>query len=201
MDTKMDRRVRKTRSQLRKGLASLMKEKSINEITVKELVDKVDINRSTFYLHYTDIYDLLQQTEDELMDEITRTIAEHGNADGNTEMKVTFPFMEDIFETISANRDICTALIGTNGDINFIHRVENIIAQNTIERLTKMCPENANDLKYYYSFCLTGCVGLIKTWLSENRGESPSHMAQLAYQMVINAMETFFEKSNSIPKA
>ena len=51
----MDRRVRKTKSQLRAGLAQLMREKSIREITVKELVDKVDINRSTFYLHYSDI--------------------------------------------------------------------------------------------------------------------------------------------------
>lgn len=55
MQKKTDRRVRKTKSQLRKGLAHLMKEKSIGEITVKELVDEVDINRSTFYLHYSDI--------------------------------------------------------------------------------------------------------------------------------------------------
>ena len=43
MQKKTDRRVRKTKSQLRKGLAHLMKEKSIGEITVKELVDEVDI--------------------------------------------------------------------------------------------------------------------------------------------------------------
>ena len=52
MQKKTDRRVRKTKTQLRNGLAMLMKEKSVGEITVKELVDQVDINRSTFYLHY-----------------------------------------------------------------------------------------------------------------------------------------------------
>lgn len=52
MQKKTDRRVRKTKTQLRNGLAMLMKEKSVDEITVKELVDQVDINRSTFYLHY-----------------------------------------------------------------------------------------------------------------------------------------------------
>ena len=55
MQKKVDRRVRKTKSQLRKGLARLLQEKSIGEITVKELVEEVDINRSTFYLHYSDI--------------------------------------------------------------------------------------------------------------------------------------------------
>ena len=54
MEKKTDRRVRKTKNQLRTGLARLMKKKNIGQITVKELVDDVDINRSTFYLHYSD---------------------------------------------------------------------------------------------------------------------------------------------------
>lgn len=77
MQKKTDRRVRKTKSQLRKGLAHLMKEKSIGEITVKELVDEVDINRSTFYLHYSDIPTLLREIEDEMMDEMKRAIHDH----------------------------------------------------------------------------------------------------------------------------
>lgn len=48
MAEKMDRRIRKTKAQLRHGLAKLLKEKTIKEITVKELVEEVDINRSTF---------------------------------------------------------------------------------------------------------------------------------------------------------
>ena len=69
MAGKVDRRVRKTKSQLREGLARLMLQKSIKEITVKELVDEVDINRSTFYLHYTDIYQMLQQIEEDALEE------------------------------------------------------------------------------------------------------------------------------------
>lgn len=46
MAEKVDRRVRKTKAQLRAGLARLMQKKSIKEITVKELVEEVDINRS-----------------------------------------------------------------------------------------------------------------------------------------------------------
>ena len=60
MAEKVDRRVRKTKAQLRAGLARLMQKKSIKEITVKELVEEVDINRSTFYLHYTDIYQITE---------------------------------------------------------------------------------------------------------------------------------------------
>ncbi len=193
MEQKVDRRIRKTKAQLKNGLAALMQKKSINEITVKELVDTVDINRSTFYLHYTDIYDLLQKTEDDLLEQITRIIKEHSPNDENAE--ATFPFMEDIFETVSANRDIFQALVGRNGDISFIHKVEDIIAQNTIHRLERMFPDSAKDLQYYYSFCLTGAVGLIKTWLTDQSQESPEHMAKLAYQMITNAMKSFFENA------
>ena len=74
MQKKTDRRVRKTKSQLKTGLAQLMREKSIREITVKELVDAVDINRSTFYLHYSDIPGLLAEVENEMMEEMQFTI-------------------------------------------------------------------------------------------------------------------------------
>ena len=77
MEKKTDRRVRKTKNQLRTGLARLMKKKNIGQITVKELVDDVDINRSTFYLHSSDIPSLLKEIEDDMIEEIERAILEH----------------------------------------------------------------------------------------------------------------------------
>ena len=62
----VDRRVRKTKILLLDGLTQLMQTKDVSEISVKELSDLVDINRGTFYLHYRDIFDMLNKTEDEL---------------------------------------------------------------------------------------------------------------------------------------
>ena len=76
MSKNMDRRVRKTRAQLRQGLAELLKEKSLKEITVKELVEKVDINRSTFYLHYADIYDIDEEVAGKAM-KLAKKLAGH----------------------------------------------------------------------------------------------------------------------------
>ena len=70
MGEKIDRRIRKTKAQLRAGLTKLMRQKSVKEITVKELVDEVDINRSTFYLHYTDINQMLDTLEEDLLNQI-----------------------------------------------------------------------------------------------------------------------------------
>lgn len=59
---KVDRRTRKTRKALIEALTKLMSEKKINKITVKELTDLADVNRSTFYLYYNDIYDMLEKS-------------------------------------------------------------------------------------------------------------------------------------------
>ena len=74
MEKTVDRRVRKTKNQLRQGLARLMLEKSLKEITVKELTDLVDMNRGTFYLHYRDIYDMVEKIEDTIMTEFQRIL-------------------------------------------------------------------------------------------------------------------------------
>lgn len=57
----VDRRVRKTKKQLRECLTRLLKEKKVQDITVRELTDMADLNRGTFYLHYRDVFDLLEK--------------------------------------------------------------------------------------------------------------------------------------------
>ena len=69
-----NRRVRNTRKQLREALLALMRDKPIHEITTKELTERADLNRGTFYLHYTDIYDLLHNVEDDLIEQFDQVL-------------------------------------------------------------------------------------------------------------------------------
>ena len=191
MGEKVDRRVRKTRSQLRAGLARLMQEKSIKEITVKELVEEVDINRSTFYLHYTDIYQMLECIEGELMDEITTAIqslpADPINDGGS------FSFITDMFYFLSENQDICNALLGPNGDMAFVAKIERLIAETILERLSDRFPKEIKDISYAYAFCLTGCVGMVKAWLSSEQQDTPEHMAKITYSLICNTVHNYIE--------
>ena len=100
MEKRTDRRVRKTKAQLRAGLASLMKEKNVNDITVKELVEAVDINRSTFYLHYTDIRNMLESVEHEMLEEIENLIRDHPIGLNEN----TFLFIADLFSILETIR-------------------------------------------------------------------------------------------------
>lgn len=180
-----DRRVRKTRMQLRDGLAELMREKSIKEITVKELVEEVDINRSTFYLHYSDIYDMMEKVENELIENIEEVIDKHPVSPFGEK---SFSFIEDMFAILSENKKICTALLGPNGDMTFLHRIEDMIYEHSMKVLRETYPQKVQELVYSYAFCMSGCVGLIKTWLKEEQGESPQEMAKLTFQLIMNTL-------------
>lgn len=72
-----DRRVRKTKKAIQDVFCELTKEKKLNEITIKELCAKADINKSTFYLHYRDIYDLANSIQNILIGDVCKIIDEY----------------------------------------------------------------------------------------------------------------------------
>lgn len=74
---KNDRRIRRTRAAIQSAFLKLIYEKDINKITIKELCEQADINKSTFYLHYQDIYDLEARFKEEVSEKVYRIILEY----------------------------------------------------------------------------------------------------------------------------
>ena len=66
----MDLRLEKTKNSIINTFLELRSKKELEKITVKELCEKAQINKSTFYSHYHDLYDLSEQLEDELVSSI-----------------------------------------------------------------------------------------------------------------------------------
>ena len=105
--TNEDRRIRKTKQLLRQSFASLLAEKPLEDITVKELTEHADINRGTFYCHYKDIYDLKDQIERELFDEFVAVIDGYGVDNLRRELQ---PVMVDVFRFLQRNREFSMVL-------------------------------------------------------------------------------------------
>ena len=83
MEEKLDRRVRRTRERLNRALTELLMEKPMREITVRELTDRADVNRGTFYAHYTDLFDMLEQMENEVLAEFEALLGRYAPAPGS----------------------------------------------------------------------------------------------------------------------
>ena len=75
MAGKSDARVRYTQRALKQALLTLLKEKSVNKITVKEVCALAELNRATFYSHYSDCFALLESIENELLEAFVQSLA------------------------------------------------------------------------------------------------------------------------------
>lgn len=76
-----DRRVRRTRMRLQQAMLELLKEKDARSITVRELTQRADVNRGTFYAHYKDVFDLLDQMEQDLFQRLTQLLSSYSTQD------------------------------------------------------------------------------------------------------------------------
>lgn len=183
-----DRRVRKTKEVLKKSLISLMKEKSINSITVKELCEKADINRGTFYLHYTDVFYMLDQIEKELFQQFQEMILSHEISEDRIETK---PILKDIFTFIAQNKDFCMVILCDRGDMVFVKKIVSIIYEKGYnDWINIFKKDNKEIFDKYYSFILYGVIGLIDNWLKSGLKESPEYMAILTESMILNGIKS-----------
>ena len=194
MEKKQDRRVRKSKDSLKNSLIELMQSKSVNNITVKELVIKADLNRSTFYNYYCDIPDMLKKLEEELYTEFLYTIERHiYKCDKNIDISEgTHEFIEDMCNVIKDNYDFCKCIFSKNGDLNFLFELEEIIENHLRDQLKEKFDRKVDHLSYVYSFFKSGYIGILKTWMKGGCKESTKEIAYLTYNLlkgVINSLK------------
>ncbi len=188
----MDRRVRKTKESLRHCLAELLKKKKIQEITVKELTEMSDINRGTFYLHYRDVYDLLEQIEAELMQNFNLTL---NRFDSSLLKQHPSRIFYEVFSLIKENSDMVEILLGENGDINFMAGLKNVLRDKCLNDFMEDFRKKDNaHFDVYYNYIINGCIGIVQYWLQSGLKESPSELALLTEQIVNEGVKGFTSK-------
>ena len=69
----------RTKDAIIEAFWQLLEEKAYNKITVKDIVNRCQINRNTFYYHFHDIPELLEETVKSVTDQIIRTYAPYGS--------------------------------------------------------------------------------------------------------------------------
>ncbi len=179
---KEDRRVRRTKKLLTQALTQLLQEKQINEITVKELTDLADMNRGTFYLYYKDIFDMLEKIEDGLFEALDEIVSLHEHDDVSHQ---TTPILLDLFRFIEENQEMCRVLLSPHGDMNFLHRLNEVVREKCLKAWPDIRKEKGEaDFDYHYSFVVFGCAGIIRAWVNRNCPESAEKMAEMAYGMI-----------------
>lgn len=107
-----DARVRYTKMVIQQSFATLLRERPLNKVTVKGICELAQINRATFYKHYADAYDLMDQMEEEALAKLQTTIRD-STGDGIQKTLV------HILDKMHAEGDLYQALFSENGDPAF----------------------------------------------------------------------------------
>ncbi|WP_163972065.1 TetR/AcrR family transcriptional regulator [Oceanobacillus halotolerans] len=175
MSEKLDRRKKYTRHVLKNSLIQLLAKKPITSITVKEICELADINRSTFYTHYADHYDLLDKIEEEITEDMNEYLSSYRFTIEEESLQMT----QKLLEYITQNKFMFQTLLNKNGDPTFEQRLMHIA-----QRFMMNSWRNGNDvdelyLRYLSTFVVSGAINVIKDWIENDMDQSPKEMAFL----------------------
>ena len=189
-----DRRIRKTKKILQDTLIELMNEKPIENITIKDLTERADLNRGTFYLHYQDIFDLLEQIENEMLQEMSDilnkidpfTFSEY-NAKGKA-----YPPIVELFEWFKSNYKFGNALMGANGNISFLEKIKTVVENQFFKKKCELDTKklNTEGSEYFYAYVIFGFLGIIKQWYENNLSIPSNEMALILVKFALMDTKT-----------
>ncbi len=184
-----NRSVMRTKALLKNGLMDLMIKKPINQISIKELTDSVNLNRGTFYLHYQDIFDLLEQLENEVFDEFQMILTSHQPEDLNGN---PFPLLQDIFNFLKIHSEFCYILLVKNQEPIFTQKLKQILKERIFSYWNYAFPTVCSKQReIYYSFILSGCIGIIENWFQNNMEQSTEEIASLTESLILHGVSSF----------
>ncbi|WP_117168100.1 TetR/AcrR family transcriptional regulator [Paraliobacillus sediminis] len=175
MNSKIDRRKKYTRMVLKESLMKLLKQKSISTVTVKEICALADINRSTFYAHYLDQFDLLNQIEEEIIVDMNDKLMAYDHHQDDESLQMT----ERIIEYVAQNSDVCTTLFGEHGDSTFKKRVIIVASEHTVKNWLSIYPIDPEISEYASMFAISGSIHVLENWLKNGMDKSPKEIAEL----------------------
>lgn len=178
----MDKRSIQTKKIIKDALLDLINEKGFNEISVTDLTKRANINRGTFYTHYADKYDLLEQIEEELIKEIQDHTENVESLDLLTMDLINepTPFTIKLLEYVKDNASFIKSILGPKGDPMFRIKLKKLIRSNLFVKQYSNKHSQEKMLvpeEYFISYMLSAHLGVIIHWLENDIDKSPRDIA------------------------
>lgn len=170
--TRLDRRVKYTYKSLKDAMIDLLHGEHISKISVVSLCDRADINRSTFYNHFKDQYDLLDHITLEALGNIKENIEKLNHSDN----EISIETLQKILDYVKANTGVFKALLSDNCDPDIqreVMRMIDIVSINDYQNLS------GRKKDYMMLFQITGCISMLNKWLMDGTPESTYEMSCL----------------------
>ncbi|MDR4947139.1 TetR/AcrR family transcriptional regulator [Neobacillus cucumis] len=170
---KVDRRVLKTQEAIKKAILELMSEKKFDDITIQDISDRANVNRSTVYLHYLDKYDLLDKMIDEYINELKETSEWACQEEWVDAIQIFFEYFEKNYLFFS------TMLASKEATPSFRSKFLEYSIEGFKEELYKTNGKNEGlSEDTIVTFAANAYVGALEKWLKDGMPSPPIVMAK-----------------------
>lgn len=152
---KSDARVRYTKRVIKESFLTLLREKPVNKITVKEVCELAELNRATFYSHYSDCFALMEHIEQELLEAFGQSLRLIDGFDVTA-------LIEAIYAMVEKHEDACHVLIFGGASPSVLVRMIALAKEDSLAAWKRQLP-NASDaeLEMLYTHLSNGLMNVV----------------------------------------
>lgn len=173
------------------ALIALLEVKDLEYITVKEICEKAGVNRSTFYLHYESIADLVTEAMERVDTRFLSYFAQDANTIwdkvNNDELKdlvlITEDYLNPYLQFIRDNQKLYRAAFRNPNSMQANVRYGQL-KKYLIEPILKKFGIPAPSWKYYIAYYIEGIAAIIKQWLNDGCADSAETVAAIIEECV-----------------
>lgn len=188
----LDKRCRKTRKAIKTSLMKLMCEKDISDITITEISEEADINRKTFYSHYRDLYDILDEIENELIEKLFQIL---DNADIIRSMYNPYPLLNELTAEINKDLEFYKLLVRTKNYNSLFDKIQDIFKKRFLEMTKDTLAADRAILSFIIDFISSGITSAYKEWVNSDQGISLERLSKTLSLLIGNGMNSALEKA------
>ena len=170
-----------TKRLIREAMLTMLKTRSIQDITVRELCDAAGVNRTTFYNHYDGVYEVLGEIEENFLLQLT-------DEGGFTHGQLDLPqHIERLCEKLRQNKDTALLLLTNNADPNFSAKLMKLQACGPVwsETASSYSPAEYELLSQFIS---GGAYAMVCHWLESGCSQTPKQVAALMTKVIQNGI-------------
>ena len=181
-----DRRVLRTKKNIRQAFLHLLSEKSLSQITVKELSDLADINRKTFYMYYSNIEDIFAELEDELVLKLVHVFEKELF---QKEMFDSYSFFENLNHTIQEDIDLYRILNHSDLLPHLIQRAKNALIEVFFRKYNISADSDNERYILYAEYAASGILSMYTKWFSRDFHMSLEELTRTAAEITLYGLQ------------
>ncbi|MDO5294286.1 MAG: TetR/AcrR family transcriptional regulator [bacterium] len=190
---KADRRIGKTKQSIRDAFLSLLIEKPIAQITVKELAERANVNRKTFYMYYANIHDILDKTENEIIEQLLDLLKDCRFFDQDFDV---YAFFLSLNGLIGEDFKLYQQLVYANSNTQFFVKVKQIMKSTIMQYYCDSFPINQEMFQLYTEFAASGIMAMYIEWFTINSTMTLEEMAKAAADITMQGFQMFIQKTS-----